>query len=60
MRVELVIAIVALVVAVLALAWAFALAQRLRRLTAARGELGRMAAAGDFAGIAQTVQLRLD
>ncbi len=60
MRVELVVAIVALVVAVLALAWTFALAQRLRRLTAARGELGRMAAAGDFAGIAQAVQLRLD
>jgi hypothetical protein len=60
MRIELVIAIVALVVAVLALAWALALAQRVRRLTALRGELGRMAAAGDFAGIAQAVQIRLD
>jgi hypothetical protein len=60
MSVELVIAIVALVVAVLALAWALALAQRVRRLTALRGELGRMASAGDFAGIAQAVQIRLD
>lgn len=60
MSVELVISMVALVVAVLALAWALALAQRVRRLTALRGELGRMAAAGDFAGIAQAVQIRLD
>lgn len=60
MSVELVVAIVALVVAVLALVWALALAQRVRRLTAFRGELGRMASAGDFAGIAQAVQIRLD
>lgn len=60
MSIELVIAIVALVVALLALAWALALAQRVRKLTALRGELGRMAAAGDFAGIAQAVQIRLD
>jgi hypothetical protein len=60
MQTPLVIAIVALVVAVLALAWAFALAQRVRRLTAVRGELGRMAVAGDFTGVAQAVQLRLD
>ncbi len=60
MQVEPVIAVVALVVAVLSLAWAFALSQRVRRLTALRGELGRMAAAGDFAGIAQAVQMRLD
>lgn len=60
MQVSLVIAIVAAAIAVLALAWVFALAQRVRALTAARGELGRMAAAGDFAGIAQAVQARLD
>ncbi|HEY5549413.1 MAG TPA: DUF4446 family protein [Coriobacteriia bacterium] len=60
MQVELVVAIVALVVAVLAVAWTFALAQRVRALTTARGELGRMASAGDFAGIAQAVQARLD
>lgn len=60
MQVELVIAVIALVIAVLALAWAFALGQRMRRLTAVRGEMGRMAAAGDFAGIAQAVQIRLD
>ena len=59
-QVSLVVAIVALTVAVLALAWAFALARRVRRLTAARGEMGRMASAGDFAGIAQAVQTRLD
>jgi len=60
MQAELVVAILALVVAVLAVAWTFALAQRLRRMTAARGELARMAAAGDFMGIAQAVQTRLD
>jgi hypothetical protein len=59
-QVELLIAIIALIVAGLALAWAFALGQRLRRLTALRGEMGRMAAAGDFAGIAQAVQARLE
>jgi len=60
MQAALVVAIVALVVALLAVGWAFALAQRVRRLTAVRGELGRMAAAGDFAGVAQAVQVRLD
>jgi hypothetical protein len=60
MQASLVVAIIALVVAVLAVAWAFALAQRVRKLTALRGELGRMASAGDFAGIAQAVQVRLD
>lgn len=60
MQTALIVAIVALVVAVLAVAWAYALAQRVRRLTAARGELGRMAAAGDFTGVAQAVQVRLD
>lgn len=60
MQIELVIAIVALVVALLAIAWAWALAQRLRALTAVRGEMGRMAVAGDFAGIAAAVETRLD
>lgn len=60
MQVELVLSIIALVIAVLSLAWSFALGQRVRRLTAVRGEMGRMAAAGDFAGIAQAVQTRLE
>lgn len=60
MQAELVVAVIALVVAVLATAWCFALAQRIRALTAVRGDLGRMAAAGDFVGIAQAVQARLD
>lgn len=60
MQVELIVAIAALVVALLAVAWAWALAQRVRRLTAVRGEFGRMAAAGDFAGIAGAVEARLD
>ncbi|MDO8962866.1 MAG: DUF4446 family protein [Coriobacteriia bacterium] len=60
MQTALIVAIVALVVALLAVAWSFALAQRVRSLTAIRGDLGRMAAAGDFVGIAQNVQARLD
>jgi hypothetical protein len=60
MQVELVLSIIALVIAVLSLAWIFALGQRVRRLTAVRGEMGRMAAAGDFAGIAQAVHTRLE
>jgi hypothetical protein len=60
MQVELVVSIVALVVALLALAWAWALAQRLRALTNTRHELGRMAVAGDFGGVAEAVQARLD
>jgi hypothetical protein len=60
MQIALVIAIIALVVAVLAVAWAFALAQRVRRLTVVRGELGRMAAAGDFTGVAHAMQAQLD
>lgn len=60
MQTELVIALIALVIALLAAAWAFALAQRIRALTAARTELGRMAAAGDLVGIAQALQARLD
>jgi hypothetical protein len=60
MPIELIVAIVALVVALLAVTWAFALARRIRRLTAVRGDLGRMAAAGDFIGVAQSVQVALD
>jgi hypothetical protein len=60
MEPTLVVAIVALVVAVLTAAWAWALAQRLRRLTGTRNELGRMAVAGDFVGVADAVQVRLD
>ena len=60
MQVELVVAVVALVVALLALAWAWALAQRLRALKGTRHELGRMAVAGDFGGVAEAVQARLD
>lgn len=60
MQTALVVAIIALVIAVLAVAWAYALAQRVRRLTAVRGELGRMAVAGDFTGVAHAVQARLD
>jgi hypothetical protein len=58
--VTLILAIVALVVAILALAWAFALAQRVRAMTAARGDLARMAAGGDFLGVAQTLQAQID
>jgi hypothetical protein len=60
MQPALVVAIVAALIAALAIGWDFALAQRLRRLTAVRGDLGRMAAAGDFVGLAQAVQARLD
>ena len=60
MQISLIVAVAALVVALLAVAWAFALARRIRRLTAVRGDLGRMAAAGDFIGVAQAVQVALD
>jgi hypothetical protein len=60
MQAELVVAIVALVVAVLALAWAWALAQRVRSLSGTRTELGRMAVAGDFGGVAEAVQAGFD
>jgi hypothetical protein len=60
MQIELVVAVVALVVALLALAWAWALAQRLRALSSTRHELGRMAVAGDFGGVAEAVQASLD
>jgi hypothetical protein len=55
-----VVAILALVVALVALAWAFALAQRVRTLTSARGDLARMAASGDFVGAAQVLQAQID
>jgi hypothetical protein len=60
MDATLAVAIVALVVAVLSTVWAWALAQRLRKLTGTRNELGRMAVAGDFVGVADAVQARLD
>lgn len=60
MDATLVVAIAALVIAVLTAVWAWALAQRLRRLSSTRNELGRMAVAGDFAGVADAVQARLD
>lgn len=59
MQVTLAVAIAALVLSALALAWAFALAQRVRRLTSGRGELARMAASGDFAGVAQALSERI-
>jgi hypothetical protein len=58
--VTLILAIAALIVAVLALAWAFALAQRVRGLTSSRGDLARMAASGDIAGIAASLQAQID
>lgn len=60
MQVSLVVAVVAAVLALLALAWAFALAQRVRTLTSARGELARMAVSGDFVGVAQALQAQID
>jgi hypothetical protein len=60
MQAPLVVAILALVVAILAVAWTWALAQRVRKMSVNRNELGRMAVAGDFAGVAEAVQARLD
>lgn len=60
MQVSLVIAVVAAVLAVLALAWSFALAQRIRTLTSMRGDLARMAASGDFVGVAGSLQAQID
>jgi hypothetical protein len=60
MQTALIVAIAALVVAVLALAWAFALAQRVRTLTAVRGDLARMAAAGDLVGLSTQIQAAID
>jgi hypothetical protein len=60
MEASLVVAIIALVVAMLSVAWAWALAQRLRKLTGTRSELGKMAVAGDFEGLADAIRARLD
>lgn len=60
MTVTLIVAIVALVVALLAFAWVFALARRVRALTSARGDLARMAASGDFVGAAAALQAQID
>lgn len=59
MGIELVIAIVAVVLALASLAWSFALAGRIRQLTAARSSLARMAAEGDFVGAMAAVDGRL-
>lgn len=59
MRMELVIAVISLVIAVMALAWDFALAQRVRALTFARGELSQLADAGDFMGLTKVLEARL-
>jgi Protein of unknown function (DUF4446) len=58
--VPLAVSIAGLIVALLALAWVFALAQRVRKLASGRGDLARMAAAGDFVGVAQVLQERID
>jgi hypothetical protein len=55
-----IVAVVALIIAALTAAWAWALAQRVRKLSSTRNELGRMAVAGDFGGVADAVQARLD
>lgn len=60
MQVTLVVAIAALGLALLALAWSFALAQRVRTLTSARGDLARLAVSGDFVGVAQALQAQID
>jgi hypothetical protein len=59
-QVTLAVAVAALVVSLLALVWAFALAQRVRALTSARGELARMAAAGDVVGVTQALQASVE
>lgn len=60
MSVPLIVAVVSLVVAILALAWCFALAQRVRKVTSVRGDLAKLAAAGDLPGLAEDVQGVLD
>jgi hypothetical protein len=55
-----VIAAIAVVTALAALAWSAALAGRIRRLTAARGELSRMAAEGDLIRMAGIIESRLE
>ncbi len=58
MQVTLGVSIAALVLAGLALTWVFALAQRVRSLASARGDLARMAAAGDLVGVVEALQAR--
>ena len=60
MEPALVVAIIAVIVAVLSAAWTWALAQRVRRMSVTRNELGRMAVAGDLPGLAEAIQARLD
>ncbi len=60
MTFELIIAILATVLALASLAWSFALASRIRAMTAVRGSLARMAADGDFVGAITAVDVRLD
>ena len=60
MEPSLVVAIVAVIVAALSAAWTWALAQRVRRMSVTRNELGRMAVAGDLPGLADAIQVRLD
>lgn len=59
MTFESVIAIVATILALASLAWSFALASRIRKMTAVRGSLVRMAAEGDFVGAFTAVDVRL-
>ena len=59
MTFESIIAIVATVLALASLAWSFALASRIRKMTAVRGSLARMAAEGDFVGAFTAVDVRL-
>jgi Protein of unknown function (DUF4446) len=59
MGIELIIAIVATVMALASLAWSFALAGRIRQLTAARNSLARMASEGDLVGAMTAVDARL-
>jgi hypothetical protein len=54
-----VVAVVAVVVALAALAWCAALAGRVRKLTAMRGELARMASDGDLIRMAGIIEERL-
>ena len=56
MQVALIVSIVALVLALCALAWMFALASRVRAIGSARGDLARMAGAGDFVALAHAIQ----
>ncbi len=55
----LIIAVAAFLVAALALAWTFALSQRVRHVASMRGDLAKLAAAGDIQGLAEHVQAHL-